>query len=88
MDFAEWKRKNSQFPKADSHNPWMGLDGKICEKPIYWCRMHEVWLSEDDVTRKNCFARLSADMLIQRRCNCLERKEKNPFIWRNDIYEV
>lgn len=78
MDFAERKRK-SPYPKADYHNPWMGMDGKICEKPAYWCRMHEVWLSEEDVVKKRCAARLSYDMIATNRCNCLEEKKANPF---------
>ena len=73
MDHAELKRKNP-LPKADSKNPWMGLDGLVCENPVYWCRLHEVWLSEEDVARKRCNARLTADMLGYRKCNCLERR--------------
>lgn len=70
----------SKFPKADYRNPWMGLDGKICVSPVYWCRLHEVWLSEEDVARKNCSARLTFDMIARKRCNCLEHKENNPFL--------
>ncbi len=79
MDFAELKRKNT-YPKADTRNPWMGLDGIICVNPAFWCRMHEVWLSEEDVAKKKCRARLTYDMMATRKCNCLERKTKNPFL--------
>ncbi len=79
MDFAEYKKKHPT-PKADRRNPWMGLDGKICENPVYWCRMHEVWLSEADVEKKKCLARMTYDMLGVRKCNCIEERKTNPFI--------
>lgn len=79
MDFAELKRKNT-WPKADTRNPWMGLDGQNCKNPVYWCRLHEVWLSESDVAQKKCLARLTYDMIATRKCNCLERKQSNPFL--------
>lgn len=79
MDFAEWKQKHVKI-KADTRNPWMGLNGEICDNPAYWCRLHEVWLSEEDVANKKCLSRLTPDMIATRRCNCLEHKEKNPFI--------
>jgi hypothetical protein len=80
VDFAEWKKKHPT-PKADFRNPWMGLDGVVCENPAYWCRLHEIWLSEDDVAKKKCLSRMSYNMLEIRKCNCLERKDKNPFIF-------
>ena len=52
----------------------MGLDGVICKDPVYWCRLHEVWLSEADVERKKCFAKPTYDMIGTRRCNCIERR--------------
>ena len=61
-------------------NPWMGFDGVICENPAYWCRLHQVWLSEDDVAKKKCLARMTPDMVGYRKCNCIERKESNPFL--------
>ena len=84
MDFAEWKRQHAAV-KADIRNPWMGLDGVVCENPAYWCRLHEVWLSEEDVAKKHCLARVTPDMRGMRKCNCIERKEKNPFIIGGDL---
>ena len=78
MDFHEYKKNQL---KADTRNPWMGLDGKVCENPVYWCRLHEVWLSKEDVAQKKCLARPTYDMLGTRKCNCIERKEKNPFMF-------
>ena len=80
MDFAEFKKKQS-MPKADFRNPWMGLNGTVCKDPVYWCRLHEIWLSENDVTQKKCLSRLRYNMLETYRCHCLERKQTNPFIY-------
>ena len=79
MDFAEWKKKNAKL-KANCANPWMGLDGQVCKEPAYWCRLHEVWLSEEDVAQKKCLSRLTANMLETRRCNSIECKSDNPFL--------
>lgn len=79
MYFSKMKQ-NSPWPKADTRNPWMGLNGVVCKDPAYWCRMHEVWLSEEDVARKKCLARLTYDMIATRKCNCIERKHRNPFL--------
>lgn len=79
MDFQAWKNKHNN-PKASFRDPWMGLDGIVCEKPVFWCRLHEVWLSEEDTVKKKCAARQTPDMLGVRRCNCLEKRDKNPFL--------
>lgn len=81
MDFDAMKKK-SPYPRANIRNPWMGLNGQICEKPAYWCRLHEVWLSEEDVVQKKCLAKPTVDMISTRRCNSLERKTENPFLRR------
>lgn len=81
MNFEDWKKKNAKL-KADYKNPWMGLNGVICENPVYWCRLHEVWLSEEDVQQKKCLAKMTPDMLGTRKCNCIERREKNPFLYK------
>ena len=64
-----------RYMVADARNPLMGLGNKICRKPEYWCRLHRVWLSEDDVRRKKCKEKQDFDMLGTHRCGCLERKE-------------
>jgi hypothetical protein len=79
VDFATWKKKNAAT-KADYRNPWMGFDGKVCENPVYWCRLHEVWLSESDVKQKKCLSKLTPDMMGIHKCNCIERRIANPFI--------
>lgn len=59
---------------ADARNPFMGLDNQICRKPEYWCRLHQVWLSERDLQRKKCREKQDFDMLGTHRCGCFERK--------------
>lgn len=73
MDFQTFK-KNYGYPIADGRNPRMGLNGVVCKDPVYWCRLHEVWLSEEDVARKQCRAKPTHDMLGAFRCKCLEQK--------------
>ena len=68
------------WQRADHRNPWMGIDNKICKNPKYWCRLHQVWLSEADVIKKQCFCRPTYDLRDVRRCTCLETKEYNPFL--------
>ncbi len=59
---------------ADAKNPYMGLGNKICKNPTYWCRLHQVWLSEEDVKRKKCKNKPTFDMIGVHRCGCLERR--------------
>lgn len=71
---AKVKEVIIMFLKATATNPYMGLDNKICKDPVYWCRLHEVWLSNEDIEKKKCKKRLSYDMMSYNRCTCLERK--------------
>lgn len=59
---------------ADQRHPFMGLNNKICKNPIYWCRLHQVWLSEGDVKRKHCMNKISYNMMEKYKCGNLERK--------------
>lgn len=52
----------------------MGLDNKICENPVYWCRLKQVWLSEEDVQKKQCKNKLTFDMIGYSRCGNLVKK--------------
>lgn len=60
---------------ANAKNPYMGLDNKICKNPTYWCRLHQVLLSEEDVKRKKCKNKPTFDMIGVHRCGCLERRK-------------
>lgn len=53
---------------ADKRNPFMGIDNKICKNPAYWCRLHQVWLSDNDVEKKQCKCRQTFDMFSTYRC--------------------
>ena len=64
-----------EYKIADARNPKMGLNNKICKNPKYWCRLHQVWLSEKDVERKHCKSKQTIDMLDTRLCTNLVRKE-------------
>ena len=61
---------------ADERNPIMGLDNKNCRYPKYWCRLHQVWLSEEDVIKKQCRHKPSLDLHHYNICSDLE--ENNP----------
>lgn len=59
---------------ADKRNPYMGLDNKICRNPVYWCRLHQVWLSDEDVKKKRCKYKLTFDMVSTYCCGNLEKR--------------
>ena len=63
-----------QYKRADARNPDMGLNNKPCNNPKYWCRLHQVWLSESDVKRKHCKERPTMDMIGTRLCTNLVKK--------------
>ena len=68
------------WKKADFNNPYMGLWNKTCKAPKYWCRLYQVWLSEEDVINKKCFHKPTYDMMSEKKCGCIEIKENNPFV--------
>ena len=63
------------YLKSNISNPLMGLNNKVCENPRYWCRNHQVWLSENDVDKKRCRHKLTFDMIGEYVCPSLEVKE-------------
>jgi hypothetical protein len=63
-----------EYKKANFSNPRMGLDNKVCINPAYWCRLHEVWLSEEDVKKKSCRTKPTFDLISTMRCTNLEKK--------------
>lgn len=60
---------------ADARNPQIGLHNAICSDSVYWCRLHEVWMSEEDVVRKGCKDRRTLDMIATRRCGNIEKRD-------------
>lgn len=63
-----------EYTKADARHPQMGLDNKICIEPKYWCRNHQVWLSEKDVQKRECKKQMSYDMMSVSECGNLEKR--------------
>ena len=53
----------------------MGLNNQVCLKPEYWCRLHQVWLSEEDVKNKKCFAKPTFDLLGVKKCTCIDENK-------------
>ena len=53
---------------ANQRNPFMGLNNKICQNPVYWCRLHQVWLSDEDAKRKRCKEKPDFDMIGVHQC--------------------
>nr|DAQ28188.1 MAG TPA: hypothetical protein [Caudoviricetes sp.] len=61
-----------KYKKAIKDRLYLGLNNKICKNPRYWCRLHEIYLSEDDVILKHCKCKQTFDMLGSYRCGNLE----------------
>lgn len=64
-----------QYKIADANHPRMGLGNKLCINPKYWCRSHQIWLSENDVKKKECFHKPTIDMISYEKCRCLEKAD-------------
>ena len=64
-----------EYKIAYAKNPNIGLNNKPCKNPKYWCRLHQVWLSEKDVEQKHCKSKQTFDMLGTMLCTNLVRKE-------------
>lgn len=65
------------YQTADQRYPFMGLNNQICKNPVYWCRLHRIWLSEEDVKRKACKCKMDFDLFGTHRCENLERKKND-----------
>lgn len=63
---------NMQYKKAIKNKTFIGLYGRPCRNPKYWCRQKEVYLSPDDVKRKKCMNKPTFDMIGTVRCGSLE----------------
>ncbi len=69
------RRVKIDYMVANKRNQFMGLNNKVCRNLKYWCRLHQVWLSENDVKRKRCRNKADFDMIGVHGCGNLERKE-------------
>ena len=57
----------NQFKNIHNH-PHMGLNNTICEQRDYFCRLHQIYLSSDDVKRKKCNERPTFDLIGIQKC--------------------
>lgn len=60
---------------ADGRNPYMGLNNTVCKNPVFWCKIHNVWLSEEDIKLKKCMCKPTFDMMGSIRCGGLAKRE-------------
>ena len=65
-----------QYMKADAKNPNMGLNNKPCKNPVYWCRLHQVYLSESDAEKQHCKNKQDFDMRGTHKCTNLVTCDK------------
>lgn len=72
------------FLVANQRHPRMGLNNKLCINPKYWCSLHQVWLSEEDVRRKGCRNKPSFDMMNTQVCSNLQEKDYDE--WRRTLF--
>lgn len=56
---------------------YIGLSGEECLTPAFWCRLHQVWLSDKDVIKKKCLEKPTFDMIGTYTCHCIELKNKD-----------
>lgn len=61
-----------EYKKAIKGKKFIGLNGKLCRNPKYWCRLHEIYLSEQDIIKKHCKNKYTFDMISQYECGNLE----------------
>ena len=74
---------NNIYKEAnEAGNPKGGLNNTICENPAYWCKSHQVWLTEEDVERKKCTCRPTFDMIGVEKCNSLTPVSEMPMYER------
>lgn len=54
-----------------SQTTYPGLNNKPCTEPKYYCRSHQVFLSDEDVATKKCMCKPTFDMLSTHPCKWL-----------------
>lgn len=54
-----------------SQTTYIGLNNKPCADPKYYCRSHQVFLSDDDIVTKKCMCKPTFDMLSTHPCKWL-----------------
>ena len=70
---------------------YIGLDGKICDNPKYYCKIHLVYLSDKDVERKKCLCKPTFDLIGTTTCRSLitiDKYEKEQIKHKESIKKV
>lgn len=72
-------------------NTYPGLNNQNCQNPKYYCKSHQVYLSDDDVRKKKCLAKMTPDMISTCRCNWLltiDEYEAEKKLYRDDLQKI
>lgn len=75
-DFYMYQQQRFKY-KISSEHVTMGLDNKVCDNPVYYCALKQVYLTNDDVRRKRCLNLPTFDLLGTTRCTSLRDIHKN-----------
>lgn len=71
----------------DRDGLYLGLCDQLCDKPVYFCNSHKVFLSEDDVARKGCLCKLCGTEVFGAKCSELMTIDEYEDM-RDAAYEV
>ena len=50
---------------------YIGLNNQICKNPTHYCKIHLVYLSDEDIKRKKCMCKPTFDMIGTTSCRSL-----------------
>lgn len=64
MEFIKYKT-------VDDH-PRMGLNNTLCIWPVAFCHLHRVYLSKEDIVKKQCLYKPTIDMIGKEKCKRIE----------------
>lgn len=82
-----YKNNMNYHPK----NKYIGLNNKICENPQYYCKIHLVYLSAEDVKRKKCLCKPTFDMIGTTTCKSLisiDEYKNEVFLHKKNITKI
>lgn len=70
---------------------YMGLNNQMCLDPKYYCKIHHVYLSDEDAANKKCMCKPTFDMIGTTRCKSLitaEEREAELEMYREDLEKI
>ncbi len=68
--------ENTYLNTTNSTIKYIGLNNSECKNPVYYCRSKKVFLSTDDVEKKGCLRKPTADMISTKTCQWLMTTEE------------